>query len=288
MMAGAIYPFWDLRGHYSEGRQWLGLVLAADTGLSDRTRIRALMGSATLAVIQGDAEASVAACTEAADLSRHVGDSSGLAHALQYLALIATYAERLDEAAVMLAEALTVADHPDAGWERSWAFIILGSLALAQGDNAKAVEASRSAERELATIGDCEAYAWARTIRGGAQWAAGRHQDALKEIHGAVRAFHELGGLFGLSLSMLLAGLVLGTQGKPQVSVRVLASAETLRASIGVDIQPFLRTWLDNALATATAEIGAPAVHREWDAGSQLSPDAAVAEALREFGPPQD
>ncbi|HEX5198936.1 MAG TPA: BTAD domain-containing putative transcriptional regulator [Actinoplanes sp.] len=284
-VAGSIYPFWDLRGHYVEGRRWLDLVLA-DAGLSDRTRVRALMGSATLAVIQGDGEVAMAACTEAADLSRRCGDTVGLAHALQYLALIATYAEELDEAEVLLAESLAAAERPDAGWERSWAYVFLGSLALAQGDTARAVAATRSADRELAAVGDSEAYAWSSAIRAGAYWAGGRHRSANAEAHAAIRAFHRLGGLFGLSLSLLVAGLILGTDGKPLRSVRVLAAAEALRASIGVGIQPFLTRWLSGAIDSATAEAGAPAVRLAWEAGAQLSPDAAVAEALRELKPP--
>lgn len=283
-VAGSIYPFWDLRGHYREGRQWLSLVLAPGAALSAHTRIRALMGAATLAVIQGDIEAAVAACTEAAELSRDDGDGAGLAHALQYLALIDTYAEQLDEAGTLLAEAVEVARRSGAQWELSWAYIMLGSLNLARGEYETAAAMGAAAERELASVGDTEAYGWAYAIRGGACWATGRTTDAAEFLASALRRFQDLGGVFGLSLCLLLAGLVLRSAGETRLSVRVLAGSEALRTSAGVFIQPFLQVWLDEALAATTAEIGEPAVRAEWAAGAGTPVDAVVAETQRAIG----
>ena len=52
-LAGSLYALWDLHGHYGEGRGWLAQVLQADDQLPAAVRARALLGSATLAVIQG-------------------------------------------------------------------------------------------------------------------------------------------------------------------------------------------------------------------------------------------
>jgi hypothetical protein len=158
---------------------------------------------------------------------------------------------------------------------------MLGSLHLARGEYPTAAEMGANAERELATVGDSEAYGWAYAIQGGAHWACGQANEASPDVHAALRQFHRLGGIFGLSLSLLLAGFLLRSTGKARLSIRVLAGSETLRQSAGVFIQPFLQIWLDEALAAATAEIGEQAVRAEWEAGAGMPADAVVAEAMQ-------
>jgi hypothetical protein len=161
--------------------------------------------------------------------------------------------------------------------------IFMAALDLGKGDYLRAVEVSLHADRELTAVGDIEAHAWTQAIRAGALWAAGRPGESVTEMYGAVRDFRDLGGQWGLSLALLLAGVVLEANGKPVAAVRVIAAAEALRSSMGVTIQPFLQVWLDRTIAAAEVTIGAPAVRQEWTAGERLSPDAAAVEALREL-----
>jgi predicted ATPase/DNA-binding SARP family transcriptional activator len=280
-VAGSLYPFWDLRGHYTEGRRWLNRVLAADVELTPRTRARALMGATTLAVIQGDIESAVAACEAAAELSRRAGDGAGLAHAQQYLAFIAIYAEQFDEADALLAESTAAARAAGADWEHGWAYIFAGTSALAQGDNARAIEMTRQADRYLSAVGDREAFAWSSFIRSGARWAAGdAPEDFVGDLHRAIHDFHDLGGLWGLSLGLLLAGAVMSAGERPAAAVRVLSAAESARASMGAGIHPFILEWLRTALSRAEGALGADDFHREWLAGSTTSIPDAVTDAL--------
>jgi non-specific serine/threonine protein kinase len=55
-MAGALQPFWFVRGHWSEGRRWLEEALAIDSGATHDQPIRAkaLYGAGMLARFQGD------------------------------------------------------------------------------------------------------------------------------------------------------------------------------------------------------------------------------------------
>ena len=74
-LAGSLYPFWDLYGHYAEGRRWLGQVRRHDDGVPASLRSRVLMGVATLALIQGDFDQAVEACEEARAVSGAAGDA---------------------------------------------------------------------------------------------------------------------------------------------------------------------------------------------------------------------
>jgi predicted ATPase/DNA-binding SARP family transcriptional activator len=282
-IAGSLYPFWDLRGHYSEGRRWLTRVLAADGDISSRARTRALMGAATLAVIQGDVARAVAACEEAATLSRESNDGAGLAHALQYLGFIAIYADEQDMAAALLDEAIESARAAEAEWEHGWALFFSSTLALAREEFDRSAELSRQSEAVLKPVGDQEALAWILAIRGAAAWGQGNVEEASTALQNALRAFDRLSGLWGLSLAVLFAAFVMAAQGRDQACARLLAAAESLRASAGAGMLPFVQTWLENALADTASALGSETFDREWQAGHTLPRDVAVADALRQL-----
>jgi predicted ATPase/DNA-binding SARP family transcriptional activator len=278
-VAGSIYPFWDLHGHYTEGRRWLNLVLAAGEGLTPNTHSRVLMGATTLAVIQGDVEAAVSACQAAAALTRHTGDNAGLAHAQQYLGFIAIYAEQFAEADGLIADSIAAAKAAGADWEHGWAYIFAATSSLAQGNNAHAVEMSRQADRYLAAVGDREAFAWSSYLRTSARWAAGDDPGGfVEELRRAITDFHELGALWGLSLGLLLAGMVMSGGDRTSEAVRVLGAAESARASMGAGIYPFVNEWLRTAIDRAEHVLGSVDFERGWRAGSATSiPDGVTA-----------
>ncbi len=284
-MAGSLYPFWDLRGHYTEGRRWLTDVLTAGGDISETVRTRALMGVATLAIIQGDVEQAVAACEEATARSRAANDGAGLAHALQYLGLIAIYADELDQAAALLAQSIKSARAAEAPWEHGWALIFLAVLALAREELDRAAALSRESMAVLEPVGDLEAFGWAVAICGAAAWAQDNLKEASTALRTALQAFNRLSGLWGLSVALLVSAFVLVQQGRDHAGVRLLGAAESLRASAGVGMVPFIQTWLDTAVADTKAALGPETFHREWQAGHTLPREVAVAHALRQLEP---
>ena len=170
-----------------------------------------------------------------------------------------------------------------AGWEHGWALIFLATLALARADNAEAIAFTYECDRVLGAAGDREAHAWCSAIRGGARWAARDGGGAGADLPRALHEFQELGGLWGLSLSMLLAGFVIGSAGRPEAAIPLLAVAESLRASIGVVNQPFIQAWLAEALASVRAAVDPGTFGRSWAAGTALAADEALAETLAQL-----
>ena len=119
-MAGSLYQFWDLHGHYTEGLRRLELARRAGAGVPAADRSRVLIGIGTLATIQNDLERAIAACEEAVAVSRAAGDAAGAAHALQYLGLIAIYTADLLRARELLDASLATAHEAGATWEHGW------------------------------------------------------------------------------------------------------------------------------------------------------------------------
>jgi len=67
-LSGALWRFWWMRGHYSEGRRWLEEALAKD-GRASAVRAKALEAVGWLADDQGDIDRAVAAAEEGLSLS---------------------------------------------------------------------------------------------------------------------------------------------------------------------------------------------------------------------------
>jgi predicted ATPase/DNA-binding SARP family transcriptional activator len=280
-LAGSLYALWDLHGYYSEGRGWLAQVLAAGDQLPPRVRARALLGSATLAVIQGDLEQAAGACEEAAALCQQAGDPAGLAHALQYLGLAAIFADDLQRAAAVLEESVSNARIAGNGWLESWALIFLATAALGRGAFGEAASLASACEVALLQVGDPECMAWALVAGAMANLSGGDPGGAVAPLREGLRAFQDLGALWGLSLGLFVTARSAGTRGDQRGQAVFLAASEHLRTSVGAGQFPFIAAWFDGALAEARTALGEEAFDRAWRAGHALPLDAAVAEATR-------
>lgn len=84
-LAAALPMFWWVRGHLSEGRDWLDQALSASADTSRTLRAKALRGAGWLAALAGDLDGALAAGKESLALARQVGDTRGAARALYLL-----------------------------------------------------------------------------------------------------------------------------------------------------------------------------------------------------------
>jgi predicted ATPase/DNA-binding SARP family transcriptional activator len=276
-IAAALYPFWDLRGFYSEGREWLRRVLMAGRRLSPPLRARVLMGATTLAVIQGDITAATAAGEEAASLSRATGDLAGLSHALQYLGFMAVLLEDHNQARALLAEAERAGAESGSRWEHAWSYIFLATHSFSEDGFVDADAHADRAEELIGPDGDQELLAWVSLIRGMAAWGLGSTADAARQFIKGAAQFRELGGLWGLTFALLGAGLVLTDANEGRNAVRAFSTAQKLRETAGTGVHPFVEVATEAALGRLRSELDADTFDAEWAAGKRYS----LTEALR-------
>ena len=86
-LASSLGWFWSVRGHYSEGRRWLSILIAAvPGGRADSIRAYALRGAASLAAEEGDFVAGARLNEEALAIFRGLGDRRGISHVLNNMA----------------------------------------------------------------------------------------------------------------------------------------------------------------------------------------------------------
>ena len=282
-IAGALYPFWYIHGHYAEGWQWLARALAADGPAPCQARARALLGAATLAVVRGDLRQGTDAFEQAAVLCQDADDSAGLAYTLKWLGLVAIYTEELGQATALLQQSLSLARAAGVAWVEVWSLLFLASVALAQADYQRAAELVRQSETLVRELGDGETLAWMLVIRGAGEWGQGGYPQAAASLHEGLEAFRSLGGLWGLSLGLLVAAQLARSQCHWHRAATLLGASQALHEAIGAAMMPFVEVSYGEAIADVSSALGAHAFARAWRAGQGLSPDAAVDEAFQEL-----
>jgi predicted ATPase/DNA-binding SARP family transcriptional activator len=281
-LAGTLHPLWDRHGHYTEGRRWLDQVLALTGPVPPTARALALDTAAGLAMVQGDLDQAMAACTQAAALCEEAGDGAGLARVLQHLGLAAVYTEDLAGATTLLDSSLRHAREAGDEWLQSWSLLFLALTAMARADYALAVDLSLQCEALLRPGGDPECLAWALILRAGAAWRQGDHGRAGPPLRAGLRDCLERGYLWALSVGMFLAGMLAGARDDDREMTVLLSAAETLRDSIGVVLLPFVKPWLAAAVTRARAALGAQTFDRAWRTGQRLPLETAATMAIQE------
>ena len=108
-LAAAMWRFWWLRGHITEGRKQLETALAVDGATAAAARATALDGAGVLAETQGDYDRAEALHREALALSRERDDKTGIARALGNLGVVAFDRGDDDQATALLDESLALA-----------------------------------------------------------------------------------------------------------------------------------------------------------------------------------
>src|SRR5918999_5549116 len=104
IMAANMWLYWEARGHLTEGRRRLAILLEAIPS-RDSVRAKALWVAGYLALGQTDVEAATPLLEESLDLAASTGDQESVAFATQYLGLCKLFVGDLVEAAEHLEQA---------------------------------------------------------------------------------------------------------------------------------------------------------------------------------------
>jgi non-specific serine/threonine protein kinase len=132
-LAVALVRFWSLRGYLREGRAWLEGIVAA-RGLPAALRAAAGYGAGLLAFHQGDNARAEAMSTDSLALCRQLGDTQGIALALNVLGSLARNRGDYRQAAALLEESIAICRRAEHTWALADALNILGVAARRQGD----------------------------------------------------------------------------------------------------------------------------------------------------------
>ena len=108
-MSGALWRFWYVRSHYTEGRKWLSDALALPGAeVRNAARARALSGAGNLAYNQADYDVAQALHEDCLSIWEELGNEAGMAGAYNNLAIIARRRDDYAVAQNLLEKALEI------------------------------------------------------------------------------------------------------------------------------------------------------------------------------------
>ena len=162
-LAAALWWFWWVRGHLSEGREWLARALAASDDSPAEVRARALHGAGSLAEAQGDYDQAVNLHDEALALYRSVGDQQGMANTLDGLGQITRDRGDYDQAVRFFDEALAIYRATRDRLGEAYVLINLGTVASYRGGGPLALALYSEGLNILRTLDDTRGLAVALT-----------------------------------------------------------------------------------------------------------------------------
>ena len=139
-IVAALWRFWWMRGHLTEGRGWLERALAGADGLPPDILAMALSGAGILAESQGDYEQAVALHEKALNLWRSTGDQVGIASSLTNLGIVADVFGDYDRATDLHTQALSLWHELNDEIGMAGSLNELGSLSVNRGDYEAAEE----------------------------------------------------------------------------------------------------------------------------------------------------
>ena len=208
-LAGALTRFWYMRGHFGEGRTWLGSFLAKTSRDKDTAaRAKALRGTAKLALQQGDLASAWQFDEQCLAIYRALGDRRGVAATLNEMGVVA--AQQGDDGAArkLLEESLAIHWELDDRHGVALTLNGLANLACAQGDYAVAQSLH---ERGLAinrSLGDRRSVAISLVNLGAVAEARGDRLAARALYQECLEIFRELNEKVGIASSLINLGVV--------------------------------------------------------------------------------
>src|SRR5262249_17065919 len=153
-LAGALWRFWEMHSHLSEGRGWLEDMLRLSSAVDGSFRARALNGLGMLMYWLGEYQLAKEPLTESLVLFQELDDEHSKAYVLRSLALAAWSQGDHELARTQLEESVAVYRRLDHSWGIADALHWLGHIAMDQGDLPAAHALFEESLRLFRAIGD--------------------------------------------------------------------------------------------------------------------------------------
>ncbi|HVN21836.1 MAG TPA: tetratricopeptide repeat protein [Dongiaceae bacterium] len=318
----ALFRFWDMREHLTEGRSRLETVLrlAGEGYAQQRARIGIFVGA--LATALGDFHTAKRFSEMSLRLYEELKDALGVAAALNALGIESrdsgdydgarAYFERSLEHWRMLPNQLEIArclhnlanaakalgDYPRAQtalreateiFERlrdpsgsAWSINQQGDIAWEQGDSEAARVFYQRALQAFRTAGDH--WGVARSLADlGSIYCEQRDYDAAQDAYGeALEVFAELGHRRGIARALERSASLAAARGQASRALTLAGAAAHLRSVISAPLPQADHLKLEDALAAARQALADADARAAWEAGSRMNMETAIQYALEE------
>jgi len=213
-IAGALWRFWLIRTHWSEGRERLTRVLHSDEDCADpQARAKAITGLATLAQNQSDYELARSLFEKCLAICRASENKIGIATSLVNLGWIAFHQCDYDVARALSEEGLAL--HTELGNRQGIILAInnLGFIAFYQGDYAGAVPLHQKNIGLRKEAGDNRGLTFSLVHLTRASLRLNDFDNATHCIEEALSLIEAVGDKQGIAYALTVKGELLNAQG---------------------------------------------------------------------------
>lgn len=322
-LCAALFRFWEMREHLSEGRARLetALRLAGTDYPRERARVSLFVGA--LATSQGDYPAGERFLSQALSIYEDLEDDSGIATSLNALGLTArdrgdyaaaqSYFERSLACWRMRSDRLSLArclhnlanvvkvrgDHSRARWalgeaaeifkelgDRSgaaWSINQQGDIARETGDVATARGLYQRAHAAFREAGDQWGAGRSLTDLGYIDCEEGNHLAARSAFREAQEIFTGLGHRRGVARALEGYACVALAEGQAARALTLAAAAAHLRRVISAPLTRAEQSNLDRTLLAAWTSLSQPKGQQAWAKGYDMGMEDAVRYSLEEW-----
>jgi non-specific serine/threonine protein kinase len=280
-LGAGLWRFWDLRGHFGEGRARLGrLVERVGSALDGQTGARALFELGYLTFVQGDTDTAAAHWRRGLPMARAVGDAPAT---VSILALQASHLQVDGDGPA--ADAL-LAGAMDEPWllqddlAATGLYYMRGYLAVGRGDLALGEQLLERGVDVAREAGDMFYLAHCLSTLGHAALLRDDPSLAEARLREALSLRRELRSGIALAYTIEKLGWVAARAGEGERAACLLGAAAMLRDRAGAPLYPYEIAGHDNAVSQASALLGAAGYDTTFATGAAMRPDEAVAYAL--------
>ena len=318
----ALFRFWDMREHLTEGRARLESILrlAGETHTPERARVLVFLGALTTA--QGDYPAAAGFLKDSLSLYEQLGDQWGIGASFNALAVSdrdrGNYASAENNFERSLACWRSLEDQLAV----ARCLHNLANVVRVRGDYQRAHQALGECTAIFEQLGDRSGAAWSINQQGdiqrergdvagaralykralfvfreaGDRWGAARcltdlgaidcEQEEYESAHASYRealeTFAALGHRRGIARALEGCGCLAITRGEAARALKLCGAAARLRRQIGAPLPPAEQSNLDQKLRLAWKSLGEPEGKSAWAEGCALSLEEAIRYSLEE------
>jgi non-specific serine/threonine protein kinase len=249
--ARALWRFWQVRGLYAEGRDWLRRALAREGDVAPLVRSRALNSAGALASGQGDYQEAARLYSQSLTLARAADDPVTVANALNNLGLAHTNLGRDEAARAFHEEGLAIRRSLDDQWGMSVALLNLGFLAQRGADYSRARSLYEESLAIKRTLGDTEGIAACLENLGDLALLHGEYDRARRYFIESRTLRQQLGGERGMAATLRGLGDVAHRQGEHASAAALYA--ESLAIAVRLGVKRYIAECLEGLAAVACA-----------------------------------
>jgi predicted ATPase/DNA-binding CsgD family transcriptional regulator len=278
-LGGALWHFWNLDGHLSEGRAQLLRLLRTGVG-SPAVRARGFYTAGYRTYMRGDPASGATLVNEALSRRRDFDFPFKIASALLGQALAELMAGDADRASALAEEGLLVSRR--AGDRRGMYFSQYGlaEVARVRGDFARAVALMDEAHALTVEQNDPWSIAFASSILANLNLLRGDVDRAFELQQESLRLRHAIRDPLGIARSLDGLAWVASDRAQPTRAARLFGAADGLRERTGAAPHPPWRVEHERYVAATRAQLGNEAFTAAWTAGRAQPLEDMIAFAL--------